>query len=155
MFDRFDRLSPAEQASLARGVDWSELDRAARACHWTRWLSLQITDLPQLPKWSLALATMHRNGHIRQAALEQLPPDPDLLPIWLLRSTDWVPPVRTLAQSHLEQCLQPSYLPGWTQYCPLVLERLFRQSNSPDLAYLSRLPNSPVLAYLAQSPPWL
>jgi hypothetical protein len=63
----------------------------------------------------VALASLHRDGRIRQAAVSRMlnSPRADLVPFLALRTTDWVPQVRALARGGLAVLLheQPALVP--------------------------------------------
>lgn len=58
-----------------------------------------------LTESQLALALCHRDGRIRQAALERAAGHPVLLPLVVLRCAEWAPPVRDLARQRLAEGL--------------------------------------------------
>ncbi|MFJ9243040.1 hypothetical protein [Streptomyces sp. NPDC101776] len=53
----------------------------------------------------LALALCHRDGRIRQAALDRVGGHPVLLPLVVLRCAEWAPPVRDRARQRLAEGL--------------------------------------------------
>ena len=66
---------------------------------------------------ALALATTHGDGHVRERAVERLlaAPHPDLVPFLVLRTADWVGPVRDRARAGLALLLADdpdTYLPA-------------------------------------------
>lgn len=58
-----------------------------------------------LTESQLALALCHWNGRVRQAALESAADHPGLLPLVVLRCSDWVPQVREIARRQLAQAI--------------------------------------------------
>ncbi|MFI1726656.1 hypothetical protein [Streptomyces sp. NPDC020489] len=62
-------------------------------------------DLTELGDSRLALALCHRDGRIRQQALRQSVRYPVLLPLVVIRCTDWVEPVREEARRLLREAL--------------------------------------------------
>ncbi|MER7720037.1 hypothetical protein ABTX99_24375 [Streptomyces flaveolus] len=109
----------AEGAPLRGTLDvtdpdhWLALDAAAREVAWYR--------SPLLPQWEhtaplpadpahldeprLALALCHRDGRIRQEAVPCAARYPALLPLIVIRCTDWAAPVRQRARQHLREAL--------------------------------------------------
>ncbi|MGW2299399.1 hypothetical protein [Streptomyces violaceorubidus] len=93
--------------------DWLALDAAVREVAWYRPYSLPgwehsappPAELPQLDESRLALALCHRDGRIRQEALLQSVRYPGLLPLVVIRCTDWVEPVREHARRLLREAL--------------------------------------------------
>ncbi|MFE9606330.1 hypothetical protein [Streptomyces hokutonensis] len=58
-----------------------------------------------LTESQLALALCHRDGRIRQAALDRVTGHPVLLPLVVLRCAEWAPPVRDRARQRLAESL--------------------------------------------------
>jgi hypothetical protein len=109
----------AEGAPLRGTLDvtapdhWLALDAAVRDVAWYR--------SPLLPQWEhtaplpadpahldesrLALALCHRDGRIRQEAVPCAARYPGLLPLIVIRCTDWAGPVRERARQHLRTAL--------------------------------------------------
>ncbi|MDX2762922.1 hypothetical protein [Streptomyces europaeiscabiei] len=93
--------------------DWLALDAAVREVAWYRPQFLPgwehsaplPADLTQLGESRLALALCHRDGRIRQEALRQSVRYPGLLPLVVIRCTDWVEPVREQARRLLREAL--------------------------------------------------
>ncbi|NEC04712.1 hypothetical protein G3I26_05515, partial [Streptomyces sp. SID7909] len=86
--------------------DWVALDLAVRYPPWyaaDRWVpSLPDRDAaPTEPGTALALC--HRDGRIRGAALDRVSRYPDLLPLLVVRCTDWAAPVRERARALLAE----------------------------------------------------
>lgn len=93
--------------------DWLALDAAVREAAWWRprllpawWRSGPgSADLTRLDESRLALALCHRDGRIRQEALRQSFRHPGLLPLVVIRCTDWAEPVREQARRLLLEAL--------------------------------------------------
>ncbi|MFH8703875.1 hypothetical protein [Streptomyces rubrogriseus] len=93
--------------------DWLALDAAVREVAWHRPQFLPgwepsdppPAELTQLGESRLALALCHRDGRIRQEALLQSVRYPGLLPLVVIRCTDWVEPVREHARRLLREAL--------------------------------------------------
>lgn len=93
--------------------DWLALDAGVREVAWYRSQFLPEwehsaplpVDLTQLGESRLALALCHRDGRIRQEALSQAAPYPGLLPLIVIRCTDWGSPVRERARQLLREVL--------------------------------------------------
>ncbi|WP_405737773.1 hypothetical protein OG885_32180 [Streptomyces sp. NBC_00028] len=116
-------LRLAEGADLRDAVDganpgaWIALDLDARS--WLRWhrtwepegtqrrrrwfAALRHPDT--LDESRLALALCHRDGRVREAAVERVPSFPALLPLVVVRAADWVEPVREKAREVLRGML--------------------------------------------------
>ncbi|MFG3155441.1 hypothetical protein ACGF7W_25765 [Streptomyces sp. NPDC048219] len=106
--------------------DWLALDAGVREVAWYR--------SPSLPEWEhsaplpadparldesrLALALCHRDGRIRQAALPRAAHRPGLLPLLVIRCTDWAGPVRAHARHLLRETLDADAAVG---LAPLIL----------------------------------
>ncbi|WP_327341145.1 hypothetical protein [Streptomyces europaeiscabiei] len=93
--------------------DWLALDAGVREVAWYRpqflpeWeqsVPLPV-DLTQLGESRLALALCHRDGRIRQEAVRQSVRYPGLLPLVVIRCTDWAEPVREQARRLLREAL--------------------------------------------------
>lgn len=82
---------------------WLELDAEARAVRPTAPVG-QSRDRARVP----ALALCHRDGRVREAALEQVADARDLLPLLVVRTADWAGPVRTRARELLPALLAGS-----------------------------------------------
>ncbi|WP_406145185.1 hypothetical protein [Streptomyces sp. NBC_01012] len=93
--------------------DWLALDAGVREVAWYRSAPLPEwehsaplpVDLAQLDESRLALALCHRDGRIRQEAVRRAAPYPSLLPLIVIRCTDWVGPIRGQAQRLLREVL--------------------------------------------------
>ncbi|MCZ7461377.1 hypothetical protein [Streptomyces sp. WMMC940] len=75
---------------------WLELDAEARLVRPNAPES-QSRDRALVP----ALALCHRDGRVREAALEQVAGRPELLPLLVIRTADWAGPVRSRARELL------------------------------------------------------
>ncbi|MER6678046.1 hypothetical protein [Streptomyces sp. NPDC000983] len=106
--------------------DWLALDAAVREMSWYRERFLPEwehsaplpADLTRLGESRLALALCHRDGRIRQEAVRQSVRHPGLLPLVVIRCTDWVGPVREHARQLLREALTVDSALG---LAPLVL----------------------------------
>ncbi|MET7928643.1 hypothetical protein ABZT51_33435 [Streptomyces sp. NPDC005373] len=93
--------------------DWLALDAGVREVAWYRSHFLPEwehsaplpVDLTQLGESRLTLALCHRDGRIRQEAVSQAAPYPGLLPLIVIRCTDWGSPVRERARQLLREVL--------------------------------------------------
>lgn len=84
---------------------------------WQGW-RLKVAEVEEFrTPGALGALSWHRNGWIRQAALERLP---DGLPFLLLRLNDWVEPIRRIALQRLEALLQPEHAADLAHWFPLV-----------------------------------
>ncbi|MFJ9675508.1 hypothetical protein ACIRP5_32540 [Streptomyces sp. NPDC101221] len=105
---------------------WLALDAAVREAAWCRprllpawWHSgPPSADLTRLDESRLALALCHRDGRIRQEALRQSLRHPGLLPLVVIRCTDWAEPVREDARRLLSETLNVDSALG---LAPLIL----------------------------------
>lgn len=116
----------AEGAPLGAAIDtadpaaWTALDAGVRRIAW-------YMDEDRLPNWArteggraltealrrperltearLAIALCHRDGRIRQGALDQVTRYPALLPLVVIRCADWAPQVRERARERLAEVL--------------------------------------------------
>ncbi|MFI1352322.1 hypothetical protein ACH4TV_01835 [Streptomyces sp. NPDC020898] len=105
----------AEGAALSDVVDakdpraWLGLDAGTRS--WLGWLPPAPTEVAALrhpdalPESRLALALCHRDGRIREAALGPAAGHPGLWPLVVVRTADWVAPVRQRAREVLRAVL--------------------------------------------------
>ncbi|MFD9132843.1 hypothetical protein ACFVZA_10480 [Streptomyces bottropensis] len=111
---------------VADPADWLALDAAVREVAWYRPQFLPgwgqsaplPADLTQLGESRLALALCHRDGRIRQEALRQSVRYPGLLPLVVIRCTDWVEPVRERARQLLCEALN---IDSALDLAPLIL----------------------------------
>ncbi|MEU6672826.1 hypothetical protein [Streptomyces sp. NPDC046925] len=108
---------------------WLSLDAGVREVPWHQWgqaeplpawerASPLPADLSQLGESGLALALCHRDGRIREAAIRRAGPHPALLPLIVIRCSDWAAPVRKRARTLLREALDPSTAIALT---PLIL----------------------------------
>ncbi|WP_225634377.1 hypothetical protein [Streptomyces solaniscabiei] len=109
----------AEGAPLRSTLDvtdpdhWLALDAAVRDVAWyhshllPQWehTAPLPADLTQLGESRLALALCHRDGRIRQEAVPCAARYPGLLPLIVIRCTDWAGPVRQRARQLLRETL--------------------------------------------------
>jgi len=103
------------------------------------WDSMQ---LGRLDSWTrqypatVAIATCHRNGFVRQKAVELLAESHDgaELPFLLVRLNDWVAPVRAAAQSEVRARVTVVYAARWVS-CLELLDRV-RLGRRGDHAWL-------------------
>ncbi|MGW0421055.1 hypothetical protein [Streptomyces sp. NPDC003015] len=113
----------AEGASLREVLDtadpaaWIALDAAVRQTAWR-------PGADPLTEAQLALALCHRDGRIRAAALQQASAYPGLLPLVVVRCSDWAQPVREDARRVLAKVLDPG---SAVRLMPLIL-RIGRRS---------------------------
>ncbi|WP_432131984.1 hypothetical protein [Streptomyces tendae] len=136
--------------------DWLALDAAVREVAWYRPHPLPgwersappTAELTQLGESRLVLALCHRDGRIRQEALLQSARYPGLLPLVVIRCTDWVEPVREHARRLLREALNVA---SALDLAPLILRvgrrdrgtfgvdvlgRILRQASPGQLAVL-------------------
>ncbi|WP_424851399.1 hypothetical protein [Streptomyces sp. SAI-129] len=136
--------------------DWLALDAAVREGAWHRPQFLPgwghsappPADLTQLGESRLALALCHRDGRIRQEALRQSARYPGLLPLVVIRCTDWAEPVREHARRLLREALKVGSALGLASlilrvgrrdrgtFGVDVLGRILRQASPRQLAVL-------------------
>jgi HEAT repeat protein len=118
-----------------------------------RWHTLKPLDCARLATdpatWPvLALATLHRSGYVREAALAALAdrPHPGALPFVLARANDWVPELRALAYGIVRGCLSASRASWWIGALGAVeaLERGRRGDHAELVGAVHALLASPV-----------
>ncbi|NEC86574.1 hypothetical protein [Streptomyces sp. SID12501] len=108
-------------------VAWLGLDAGVRS--WFHWLPPEllptVTELDGRRPWlaapteaRLALALCHRDGRVRAAALGQAVRCPGLWPLVVVRTADWVLPVRERAREVLRTVLD---LDAAVRLAPLIL----------------------------------
>ncbi|MFC3576479.1 hypothetical protein ACFOZ0_24975 [Streptomyces yaanensis] len=105
-----------------------------------------------LTESQLALALCHWDGRIRQAALERVADHPGLLPLVVVRCSDWAPQVREDARRRLAEALDAKTA---VRLMPLVLRvgRRGRGDFATDLAdRLLRAASPEILAPLYTDP---
>ncbi|UOX86410.1 HEAT repeat domain-containing protein [Amycolatopsis sp. FBCC-B4732] len=73
---------------------WVEFDESVRRTRWP-------AGRRRPPRQALVLAACSRDGYVREAAVRRLAvsPDPEALPLLLVRCVDWVRPVRAAARA--------------------------------------------------------
>ncbi|KOU59947.1 hypothetical protein ADK57_31525 [Streptomyces sp. MMG1533] len=106
--DVLDVGDPRAWVALDAGTrSWLRPDllptRAEIAGRPARLSALRRTGAPAEPR--LALALCHRDGRVRETALEPAVGHPALWPLVVVRTTDWVPPVRERAREVLRAVL--------------------------------------------------
>ncbi|MGV9932802.1 hypothetical protein ACWDY4_19775 [Streptomyces olivaceoviridis] len=110
-------LRLAEGVALPDALDtgdpaaWLELDEGVRAAGWSgpsagerALLTAPAADGP-LSDARLAVALCHRDGRVRHRALGRVAGRPALLPLVVVRCTDWAEPVRARARDRLAEAL--------------------------------------------------
>ncbi|WP_191971409.1 HEAT repeat domain-containing protein [Streptomyces luteolifulvus] len=145
----------AKRTPLAEAVDttdpsaWTTLDagvRAAAVCRmdllptraWTeeRWYAVGLPGMFRRAEHAveakLALALCHPHRWVREAAIRRAGAYPALLPLVVLRATDWADPVREPARELLRERLGPDTAAALT---PLILRvgRRYRGSYGVEL----------------------
>jgi HEAT repeat protein len=72
---------------------------------------------------ALGVLSMHRDGRVREQAVRALAEQRGggELPFLILRTNDWVPPVRVAASAAIEARLEPSLAAAWVRWLPLAL----------------------------------
>jgi alkylhydroperoxidase/carboxymuconolactone decarboxylase family protein YurZ len=111
-------------------ASWTQLEQVRQLGYdWSRWGALQpraVVRLGQLPcGWAaLGMASLHRSGYVREAAVRELSLRRDKghpeLRFLILRLNDWVLPVRQLARDAVVGRLHPPYADAWMRALPLV-----------------------------------
>jgi hypothetical protein len=104
---------------------WADYDLELRRTYWPG--GTRCT-----PREALVVAACSGDGYLREAAVQRLAvsPDPEALPLLLLRCVDWVRPVGELARAVVVSKLDASALRAML---PLV-GVLRRRQVAPDLA---------------------
>lgn len=112
------------------------------------WWKLTPRDLRRVlmasgwPSTAAGVASMHRSGHVRQAAVEAMGamPEPELAYL-LVRTTDWVPEVREAAERALANHLGPERAQELARLLSLVhrLSLRDRAATSPGLRAVARI----------------
>jgi hypothetical protein len=85
------------------------------------------------------IATMHRNGHLRQDAVAALAGEVRGLPALLIRANDWAPWVRDDALSSLHSLIDAAHVAEWLRALPLLL-RLEHCTRPSQSAFDVRVP---------------
>ncbi|WP_244362625.1 hypothetical protein [Streptomyces aquilus] len=132
--EAFDTADPAGWTALDAGV--RQLTRVPDAYGYVWMSAWERTDsgrllvkvlgrerrlLPRgvrLTASQLALGLCHRDGRVRQSALERVGEHPELLPLVVVRCADWVPQVRERARERLAELLDAE---GAARLAPLIL----------------------------------
>jgi HEAT repeat protein len=118
------------------------------------WRSLTPADVRSLVELTAdpltvgAATSMHRNGFVREAAvrvLDQLD-DPRVLPWLVVRTTDWVREVRSLATTAVLRRVDPALADAFVDALPLLLGQRFEADRAAHKA------RAAVLAMLADAP---
>ncbi|MFI9605431.1 hypothetical protein ACIHCX_37435 [Streptomyces sp. NPDC052043] len=99
--------------TVADPLAWLALDTSVRAVDWYRPSRLPLWEhTAPLPAGAasfdeprLALALCHRDGRIRERAVRQAAAYPALLPLLVIRASDWAEPVRERARALLRDLL--------------------------------------------------
>ncbi|WP_276323277.1 hypothetical protein [Streptomyces sp. ICN441] len=86
-----------------------------------------------------ALALCHRDGRVREAALERVADHPDLLPLLVIRTADWAEPVRARARGLLPGLLAAAGPESLVQLTALVLRLSRRERGGFALESLTAL----------------
>lgn len=109
------------------------LDDSVRSVAWwygkSRWGQLRPSDISRLPTSPefrtsiLGLLSLHKNGYVRQVAVQELDhvEDGTELPFLLLRLNDWVANVRSSAKVAVQRRLRLDYLPNFARSIFLVV----------------------------------
>ncbi|WP_262062999.1 hypothetical protein [Streptomyces sp. STR69] len=108
--DVLDVRDPRAWLGLDTGVRADEFFCPPGVVQWDRMAGArELTDVLRGPgpltESQLALALCHRDGRIRQAALDRTAGYPVLLPVVVLRCAEWAPPVRDRARQRLAEGL--------------------------------------------------
>jgi HEAT repeat protein len=101
------RIVPAAEL---RSLDWSVHPSWEKRQTTEWWLSFLKKHCSGVDGWAwLAIASVDRSGFVREAAVRLLGenPPPEAIPFLMLRTADWVPQIRLLAEGVLE-----AYYPG-------------------------------------------
>jgi HEAT repeat protein len=116
-----------------------------RSWEYPGWHKLRPLDLNHFvePRFGavLAIASMHPNGYVRQAALEFLRSPDFSLPFLLVRLTDWVPAVRDEARERIQDLAKPQHVRQIAQAFGLIqrLRGTARGSQERVVTLLERL----------------
>jgi HEAT repeat protein len=114
-------LVPLDQGTRSRSAYGDPL--------WSRWWRLRAGEVKRLLRFGPAavalvgLASFHRSGYVREAAVQHLATvvDGSELPFLLLRANDWVEPVRRRAAQAVLSRIAPGYIHHFVHSLPLVL----------------------------------
>ncbi|WP_020115888.1 hypothetical protein [Streptomyces canus] len=120
-----DTADPAAWTALDAGVreitpgpDWLPAWERTEAARTLPGALTGGSDARPLSAGWLALGLCHRQGRIRAAALERAATLPQLLPLMVVRCSDWVPPVRADARRLLAEVLDAE---SAVRLMPLIL----------------------------------
>jgi len=110
------------------------------------WTLLRTDGVPLLCRFPgaevplLGMASFHRDGFVREQAVELLAQrhDGGELPYLLIRANDWVPQVREAAQEAIRARLQPGYAGHFVRNLALV-ERLSRCGHGDHTALVAQI----------------
>lgn len=109
------------------------LDESVRSVAWwygkSRWGQLRPNDISRLPTSGecrasvLGLLSLHKNGYVRQVAIQKLDQveDGSELPFLLLRLNDWVANVRSTSKCAIQRRLRSEYLTHFVRSIFLVV----------------------------------
>ncbi|MFH9083539.1 hypothetical protein [Streptomyces sp. NPDC017673] len=110
--------APADVLDTGDPAAWLELDEGVRAVEWSgpsahgwersadeRALLAALAAGDPLSDARLAVALCHRDGRVRYRALGRVAGRPALLPLVVVRCTDWAEPVRARARDRLTEAL--------------------------------------------------
>ncbi|WP_274911152.1 hypothetical protein [Streptomyces sp. WZ-12] len=123
---------------------WMDFDLAVRSLPYVQREALRsLTGLRDhargtLSESQLAVALCHPDGRVREAALEWAPAVPALLPLVVIRSTDWVAPVREEARELLADLLPGVARQAVVPFTALVLRMARRQHGDFTQALLKQ-----------------
>ncbi|MGV4925443.1 hypothetical protein K2224_20280 [Streptomyces sp. BHT-5-2] len=123
---------------------WVDFDLAVRSLPYVRREALRsLTGLRDhahgtLGESQLAVALCHPDGRVREAALEWAPAVPALLPLVVIRSADWVAPVREQARELLADLLPGVVGRAMAPFAALVLRMACRQHGDFAQSLLKR-----------------
>lgn len=117
-----------------------QLDERLRGGMWTvpshlgHWDTMKFSSLRKFTPGKtqvgvVGLSSFHRNGYVREAAVRHLSNmrDGDELPFLLIRLSDWVPQVRSVAEQAVEQRCNPAYLQHFVDNIALLERQKQRQ----------------------------
>jgi len=92
-----------------------------------RWHHLRVDEVPAIAEREsgpalLCLAMCHPNGYVREASLGYAisRPVPQQIPFLVLRTNDWVEPVRTAARQAFRTRLNDTHIGDFVRHLPLV-----------------------------------
>ena len=126
MISKSRPITKADLDALAAGDvrEWAKADDVVRNAGWARQEWFRHGDVEkQLGRWpsrtDLVEAACHHNGYLREAAVRRLGKSkrPEVLPLLLVRSVDWVPQVRKAARAFVTSTLDE---PALRAMLPLI-----------------------------------